>query len=206
MAPDEPTATTPMPRCADCGFLTMRNQYTGEWDEMDREYRETGNPPTRKRLRNDESTVRPLGSTDRIYPYNNIPMCFIGARDEFEDFTVDPETVRQRDGYPAAMVLEILQKERVCGEFTPRKIGLTPKDHREMLDKQKMLDWQASESELNRKHEERLAKASDEIQKDMAEATRSAARWQFWGLVIAMIAVGAAILVPLLFQPETTRW
>lgn len=40
--------------------------------------------------------------------------------------------------------MQVIQKERECGEsFTEWQLGFTPKEHREMLDRQEFLKWQA---------------------------------------------------------------
>ncbi len=124
-----------MVKCADCGFLTMRNRYTGGLDEMVREFRETGEPPTRKRPPVSDATTHPLGWSDNIWPYANVPLCFVLARDEYGDFAVAPKDLGYQD-FPSSMVLEILQKDRECEAFTRWMLGFTPKEHREMLDRE----------------------------------------------------------------------
>ena len=40
-------------------------------------------------------------------------------------------------------IKQVIQKERECGEsFTEWQLGFTPKEHREMMDRQEWRDWQ----------------------------------------------------------------
>jgi len=63
------------------------------------------------------------------------------ARDEYGDFGFAPKSMGYED-YPASMVLEILQKDRNCDDFRPWNLGFTPKEHREMLDRERMLRFE----------------------------------------------------------------
>jgi hypothetical protein len=44
-----------------------------------------------------------------------------------------------------------IQRERECKSFTTWKSGSTPKEHREMIDREAMLKWQAEREEADRK-------------------------------------------------------
>lgn len=73
------------------------------------------------------------------------------------------------------------------------------RDRQWLLDRQERLEreqrqWQAEESRLNREHQARLTKASDEIQADMANATRKAARFQLIGLLVATGAIIVGVI------------
>jgi len=53
---------------------------------------------------------------------------------------------------PAAEeLLSLLQGERECTEFTTWCQGFTPKEHQEMLDRQRLLKWQAERENEDRR-------------------------------------------------------
>src|SRR3972149_9168445 len=70
------------PTCATCGFLTMRNRFTGQLDEMDSELRATGRP-TKRRKPVPAGTGTGASGTESFeeVPYVHIPICFSMAAD-----------------------------------------------------------------------------------------------------------------------------
>jgi len=83
-----------------------------------------------------------------------------------------------------------------CPDFTPWFLGFTPKEHREILDRQKLLEWQAT-----REDEDRRWRA-DEAGKDRAWREKQAQGEGIWrlvqvvvfGVVGAMVAILAALI------------
>lgn len=124
-------------KCADCGFLTLRNRFTNQLDEVPHSYRTAGVRPNIKRevplpQRNSPSDMW-------LHPYTgpgSLPLCF----QQSAAFFVSPNKAPETDLYDmVAMdlttVLAEITKPRVCNEFTPWRFGATPKDHREMRDR-----------------------------------------------------------------------
>ena len=111
-----------MVKCGDCGFLALRNSYTGALDEADEGFRESG---TASRIRRDLSVV-PTDSYIEpfLYPYQGAPLCFARAINLARELS--------RLNRP---VLDIISQERDCLSFTPWEHGFTPKEHREMLER-----------------------------------------------------------------------
>ncbi len=130
-----------MVKCSDCGYLTLRNSYTGQLDEADSDFRASGNPPRRMAIRGvSGNTVATFGT-----PYIHIPICFAQAINLQAEFLVGG--AGPKGDYPGQLVQEIIQKERICPPvgfkghgFTEWVQGFTPKEHREMLDRQWRLD------------------------------------------------------------------
>ena len=139
-----------MVKCADCGFLTMRNTFTGQLEEVDGDFRKTGNPPQRK-----ETVVG--GPSNRVAevtktPYRHVPICFALAYLLAEEILASEDVRSKYPDLPAPMVLEVITKERPCATHTEWKQGFTPREHREMLDRQHR---QAFENELRKQAWER---------------------------------------------------
>ena len=124
-----------MVKCADCGFLAVRNRYDFHLDEAGRGYRETGQAA--------------LGRVNEMAHYelhDQQPICFALANDLKVEF--DNET-KERNSTVSAF--NVLAKGRDCNSFTKWQQGFTPKEHREMLDREEMLEWQAAREDADRK-------------------------------------------------------
>ena len=50
-------------------------------------------------------------------------------------------------------ILEAMKKERPCSEFTRHHIGLSPKEHREMVDQLEFRKWQAEQRRMREEFE-----------------------------------------------------
>lgn len=156
-----------MNKCAECGFLTLRNRFSGELDEVDGDFRKTGNPPRRRAVgpRAPAATIpvismAPPGvTTGEIWPYPSMPICFVQRYDLWQETHLTERT----EDVPASMVLEIISKERDCvpsvGQlgFTAWRQGFTPKEHREMMDREAMqrLQFEREEADRRWRREER---------------------------------------------------
>lgn len=142
-----------MAKCAECGFLTLREKDTGKLREVDADYRVLGRVP-------------PISGYEELHNY---PICFAmawelmpeveeAAQKQFEDHSDDW----------GKYVLVVITRERECSAkcgilgFTKYQQGFTPKEHKEMLDRQWMIEredkrdtdireWQVRESRSNRK-------------------------------------------------------
>lgn len=123
-------------KCRDCGFLAMQANYA-EWVEADSMLRNSGVP--------DNVRQRNLG---------NWPQCFMRKYDlqaemrEIEQQRAEQKEVRERH----RLVLMVVNEERCCCEYTDWRMGFSPKEHREMLDRQRLLEWQTEEAKKNRRY------------------------------------------------------
>jgi len=147
-----------MVKCVDCGFLALLDERGGQpLIEASVIYRERGVAP---------SYTLP-GSTTT---YDHDPVCFAQAVN-FLDTNI-------RRG-----IYSFVRTEKECSSFTPWQQGFTPKEHREMLDRQKMLDWQAEREDKDRKWRE---------DQDMKRDERQAALlWQLAGVAGLFTLIGA---------------
>lgn len=122
-----------MVKCSECGFLTLRDRKTGQLEEVIDDYRLSGETP---------NYVAYEG-------YHNWPICFAMAIDLFTEVNRAAEQQhldKSRDW--AKYVLGVIDKDRECPPvgkalgFTEYIQGFTPKEHREMLDRKQLLEWQ----------------------------------------------------------------
>lgn len=140
--------------------------FTGELDEVDSAFRATGNPPYRR--------VEFSGGTGTQTSYRHIPICFARAYDLQSE--IPGKLPQGEKDYPAVLVLEVISKDRTCPKrkqadgFTRWQQGFTPKEHREMLDRERMQEWQAKQ-----------------------DAKRTSER-RFDGLLLVIVAGGFTIL------------
>jgi len=126
-----------MVKCADCGFLASRDIETRYLEETEQEIRQEGCPVL-------------MVDTVKIGSKFEPPICFMRS----PDYRVVPFG----QIYDHKPVKAEIQRERNCNLFTPWQQGFTPKEHREMLDREKMLKWQAEREDADRAWRERQEK------------------------------------------------
>lgn len=121
----------------------MRNTFTGQLDEVDSDFRKTGNPPRRK-----ETVVG--GTSNKVAeitktPYRHVPICFVGAYSLEDEIPASPALRLKYPDLPPAIVLDIITKERLCSGpdgYTGWQLGFTPKEHLEQLERRDVRDRQ----------------------------------------------------------------
>lgn len=114
-----------MVKCSECGFLSLRNVTTRELEEVEKEYRESSNP--------EYSSAGYLA--DR---HDNLPVCFAQACDLIAE-------------YAFGDMAKTMQKERECNSYTKWQQGFSPKEHREMQDRQLMIELEEKRRNNDRK-------------------------------------------------------
>ena len=135
-----------MVKCADCGFLTWRKHPEGDLVEADDWFRQTG----------------ALEAGNAAMKYVGQPMCFARAfrlRVEHNKKTKERTEATQKGeehesptkDLLAKAVADVVRVERECSSYTPWIQGFTPKEHRERLDGERMLQWQAEREDADRK-------------------------------------------------------
>lgn len=115
-----------MVKCSECGFLALRTQTDWVSGEAPDYFRETGQPP---------GTISFL-------------LCFarkIKIQQETDKLPKD-------SGGRGNRVLQIISAERECDSFAEWQQGFSPKEHREMLDRERLLKWQTEENRSNRRY------------------------------------------------------
>ena len=181
-----------MVKCADCGLLALRNRITGQLDEAEESFRETGEMPQRRRP---GVTMAQHAYEFFEYPYRSLPICFAraarldkevaGVTEEFEQ-RIPEQTAREHlERYENVAqpkeVATVVSRDRQCDEFTEWHQGFSPKEHREMLDRKLIVD-----REDERDKESRGWQAAE---------NRSNRRWRFAEFVVAVLAVAVVLIV-----------
>ena len=93
-------------KCSECGYLAIRKADTTELHEADSDVRDRGQVITDFRKR---------------------PLCLVRAYDLPKEIKAE-QSISGTD----KRVLEVINRERECAEFTEWKQGFTPKEHAEM--------------------------------------------------------------------------
>lgn len=156
-----------MVKCAECGFLTLRHRESRELAEVEWATRETGSVPTK----------------GPYSLYERTPLCFERA------FPLQEEA----KGDSPDEVVRVFQSDRECPSFTPWQQGFTPKEHREMLDRREMRDWQERREREDRDWRERQEERQRQWQ--VAQA-RARLRWDIiiFGIVVTLAIMAATII------------
>lgn len=155
-----------MPKCADCGFLSIRHHNSRRLDEVEAITRATGKlPPELPEEQHEDA-----------------PICFVQA------YNLKAEMVSSR---PEAFIA-VLQNDRDCDRFNPWQQGFGPKEHVDMMQQQALLEWQRAREEAEREWRERQAAQEHEWREQQAERDR---QWRREDRRTAMVTllVGALI-------------
>ena len=164
-----------MVKCAECGYLASRNYESRQLAETETQTRNEGV---------DVYTIDGL-----IY---ESPICFMQVfdlRSEFGNYAL-PEQIKA-----------VIQQSRECNEFVKWKQGFTPKEHREMMDRQWMQKYQDERDEKDRKWREEQRRVDLEWREKQERETRNRHRWDLiiMGIIatilISAATIGAAIIV-----------
>ena len=133
-----------MVRCSECGFIAARVWRTREFVEIEDRQRDSGD------IKNE------LGGG-----LESIPVCFVNSFDIKEEVEAvrkaahDEPTQNafdeQRPPRWAIHVKQVLNTERDCKWFIKWQQGSTPKEHREMMDRQFMMEMEEKRRKNDRK-------------------------------------------------------
>lgn len=177
-----------MVRCADCGFLAIRNCQTRQLVEVELGVRKGASFPTEE-LPPSEQTGRYnfLGpETKPIYVHQ--PICFMVETEAMRE-SQEVAEASERDKDDADKHFQaFIAKPRVCESFTPWIQGLTPREHREMLDQRQLLTFQKEREDSDREWRRSQAE-QDHIWR------RDEARWRRIELVVMGIIVTLVTVV-----------
>lgn len=153
-----------MVKCADSGFLALRNTTSGALDEAPMRYRETAEPPKLRR-----ADVKFALSEHEFYdyPYSKIPACFVnvvrldkeiaGVTPDFDQRIPPREVVAHMDRWERTnpkpdRIVEAIQRDRgECRGFYQWEQGFAPKAHYEMADKRRIQEEQARQQHADRR-------------------------------------------------------
>ncbi len=130
-----------MVKCSECGFLASRNVQTRQLQETESEIRTEG-------------ALSVVWNSNKPFNLYEPPICFM----QVPDFKAVPYTLEysmDMRGNEKEKVRSEIQRERECKYFTEWRLGSTPKEHQEMIDRKIMLDWQAEREESDKRWQSR---------------------------------------------------
>lgn len=122
-------------RCIDCGYLAVRDKESRQLEEAERN--ETGNIAF--------PDVRRWGGG--MAPKNDLPICFARNCNLQSEYGAK---LPEKDAWEAK-IRQVLIERRLCSDFTPWIQGFTPKEHREMIDRQWMQKHLEEREDADRK-------------------------------------------------------
>ncbi len=167
-----------MVKCADCGFLAYRDSLKWEFTETPDIVRKTGGKP-----------FLIYGGGLPIIP----PVCFINKYDlwaESGDINhASPETIKCT-----------VQKDRECDSLAEYQQGFTPKEHREMLDRKWMLNYQAAREKEDKQWRDDQRRRDLEWREKQEKSAENRHRWDLIivgivaTLVLSFSAIAAALI------------
>lgn len=139
-----------MVKCADCGYLAQhiyRGSVPQGFIDIEETPRETGELPSNlvsfgRLMRFGEPDTTP----DKMSG-DGFPTCFsrvFQLGQEVETRYAEMQNTKMDTGFASA-VREVIHRDRVCKQFVKWERGFTPKEHREMMDREQMLEWQRKE-------------------------------------------------------------
>jgi len=170
-------------KCVDCAFLSAKNLDSRNLDEVEGEFRRTGNPP-----------LHLLGGREIYYPiHKGYPICFV------QKYNL-PDLFEKTSGQEPNKFLAIINEGRECDLFTEWKQGFTPKEHQEMIDRQRRLEFEACKDAEDKKWREGQEEKADQRHQDQIKLLKGIHRREMWivggavTLVIIIVTIiGAAI-------------
>jgi hypothetical protein len=131
-----PQPTPGKVKCANCGRLSLRSE-GGAIIEADQDFR---------------LHAAPLGGRYTATSHSELlPFCLDGYADLFSEIIASPYYGTDPPTSTQVSILETLHKERACAGYVEWRRGSTPKEHREMLDRQ----WMHEQEERRRTSDRR---------------------------------------------------
>jgi len=160
-------------KCSECGFLALREADTHLLLEAPQRYRTLGNVPLSPARINRELADR-------------MPLCFVQKRD-FLDSLMAWKDYPSPSNLSPDDVVRLITEEISCDDddgFTPWRQGFTPKEHRELLDRDKLLQLEYDYRQQD------LA-----TQADIARTAKHAAWFQAGAVAVAAVGVAVAVVL-----------
>jgi hypothetical protein len=172
-----------MVKCADCGFLSIRNRTTHELCEVSEPVRGSGHP--------------------HLGIYENIPVCFVMAIPISEEM----DGIEGTDSRSIRRFTEIVSKDRPCDKSVRWHQGFSPKEHRQMQFEEAMLRiqeerrdrdlrWQEEQRTRDQAHEDRIRADERAWQESQRRKDRREARISTWtsaGFGVLAALLGAVV-------------
>lgn len=171
-----------MPRCADCGFLSLRDPQSLHFMEVAEEGRLKWSFP---------SKGMGIGTTQefvrvRVPIYYEVPFCAVGA------MSIDQEA----GGRLPEEVLPVIAKERTCEAFYKWKRCYSPKEHQDMWMTEEARRQASEQKEADRKWQESQAEKTRLWQEEQNRLNRSRQLWI--ALIVAAIGFIGVLIGKLL--------
>lgn len=153
-------------KCSDCGFLAMRMRVSRELVEAEQDLRKSGSYPS-----------LPSG-----YVHDPYPICFVSHRNFKNEIGSEYHSI--------SGTVTAVQKTHDCEHFTKWQQGLTPKEHREMLQLKEEREWRARQEDADRRWRDEQAEKERRWREDEAKRQARSTKVEVF-TVLAAAAIGA---------------
>lgn len=163
-------------KCSECGYLAVRARTSRELREAEGEYRKRGL---------------------RIAISEHIPICFAQVRDFREEIIKE----KGASNLDSVNITPFISKEIYCDCFIKWLQGLTPKEHREMLDRQWQLDYQAKREKEDKEWREEQRRLDLQWREDQDRKSGKRHRWDLVIIgIVATLLICASTMVAALIE------
>ena len=169
-----------MDKCSECGFLCVRNTRSFSLDEASGDFREKGQV----------AQVTDEKGANSHYLNEIMPLCF--ARCAYLNKVL--KDIKQKSN-PFQEIVNIIHVDISCEGFTKWQQGFTPKEHRELLDRKWMLDFQVKREDGDRQWRDAQRRDDLSWRADQERKVSSRHRWDLiiTGFVATLLICGATI-------------
>ena len=168
-----------MVKCADCGLLAVLRKQTGEYAAADKLFRDTGEIP----------------NFDGNYVYNPYPFCAAKLRDFHELIG------RQNPDNDGSIRCKTFHEPIPCDGFTDWNPCFSPKEHKEMILSEKMLEIQRKREDDDREWRDAQARKDQKWREDQDRiATRRHRQDLVWIGILVPLVTAATMVVSAFIQ------
>lgn len=112
-----------MVKCVECGYLAARNVSNRGLDEVEDLFRDKGMPPA----------IYDASGHNPHQGWNPTPLCFSRCYDLIDEVS----RLGMAESQKCIAVLSVITDDRQCSSFTKWHRGSTPKEHQEMMDRER---------------------------------------------------------------------
>jgi len=140
-----------MVKCADCGFLSLRNRVSWDLVPAHMQFRENGLVGASL-----EQTISPF------------PICF-AMKLKFQQVI---ESIEPEKPFRPEKTMSVIHEERHCFQFVKWEVGYTPKEHDELIRRAESEKRRDEQAEIARMEQEYLMDKQQKFQIEVLETQR----------------------------------
>lgn len=125
-----------MVKCAECGLFCYKDRNV--YEHIDEKGRRTGNLPLYR-----------VGDTPLRFSHK--PRCFAVKADFDDEYAKLDDAADKRGGQLPELLLKVITADRECDAFIRWVPGFSPKEHKEMMQEERLLEWQKEQRQEDKR-------------------------------------------------------